>query len=124
MGSIAYDSQTGVLVKGIVWEFAGGPDLEKAMEKDHVYGNWMGDENSRDRHDCPVSKTHKTGTTVLEVSIELFGGEDMDDFLPLVNHGFVIISRAFAERLNLSGLSGFVARKGVTIVQNQSGAKD
>jgi hypothetical protein len=44
--------------------------------------------------------------------------------LSLSNHGFNIVSRAFAERLKRSGLTGFATRKGVTINVNQSGAKD
>jgi hypothetical protein len=124
MGSIRYDAASGTLRDGIIWEFVSAGDLEAAMEADRVYGEWTGREKAEDLHDCPVSKQHVTERRVLSVSIDLFGGAVLGDFLSLTNHGFNIVSRPFAERLKRSGLTGFATRKGVTINVNQSDAKD
>src|SRR5947209_7613997 len=115
MGSIDYDSSTGVLVGGLLWEFPVAADLQAAMEDDRVYGEWTGEERREDLYRCPVNKLHKTGARWLEVEIDLHGGPHLGDFLPLVNHGFNIVSDRFGERLRRSGLKGFSMREGVRV---------
>jgi hypothetical protein len=123
MGSLDYDSRSGALVEGLIWEFPVAVDLQAAMKGDRVYGEWTGKERSEELFQCPVSRQHKTGTRTLEVEIDLFGGPHLGDFLPLTNHGFRIVSDTFSERLRRSGLKGFAIREGVRVGENQSGAK-
>jgi hypothetical protein len=124
MGSIRYDAKSGTLRHGVVWEFAGAPELEAAVEADRVCGEWTRREKTEGLLNCPVSKRHVTRRRVLNVSIDLFDGAVVGDFLPLTNQGFNIVTRLFAERLKRSDITGCATRNGVTINVNQSGAKD
>jgi hypothetical protein len=124
MASIVFDSKSGNLVEGLVWAFPSMGDFEAVLEMNLVYGECNGRERSEDLYLCPVSKTHKTGIRTHEVEIDLFGGPAPGDFLTLTNHGFNIVSHAFAEQLKESGLTGFSLRDGVKIAENQSSLDD
>jgi hypothetical protein len=56
--------------------------------------------------------------------LELLGGPRLGDFVPERNHGLLIVSHAFAERLKTSKLTGFSCRPIVTIDDNQSQTND
>ncbi len=56
-----------------------------------------------------------TGSAVVDV----FGGR-IGPFVPLANHGYILVSDQFARLLTKSRFSGFTLNNAVTIVQNQA----
>ena len=108
MGKIVYDGATGKLVGSLVWQF----DLVHSMlfSQASVWaesGNLHSD--SEDLHECPLSKRHVTGCRYPRLAIDLMGEGELCDFVPVPQGVMPIICEAFADRLQASGLTGFVA---------------
>jgi hypothetical protein len=103
-----------------VWEAIRADNTVRTINMGQLYGDWTGDEKAHDEHDCPVSKRHETGFTIVETSIELYGRDNPIEFLPMVTYGADIVSKQFADKLKGSRLTGFALHDGVTIADNCS----
>src|SRR5258708_9973216 len=79
---------------------------------------------SEECHDCPLDKRHVTDVRITEVRLTLYGGPRLGDFVPEKNHGLLIVTESFAERLKDSKLTGFACRPIVTVDDNQSSVKN
>jgi hypothetical protein len=127
-GVIEYDARSGKLIKGRVWLFdlaSFGTLLDKAPPG-VVYAKPAGDLDSRTEavRACPVSKRHVTDRKLLEIAVDLFGGDCMGDFVPFSEGVLPIISKRLAERLKGSKLTGYQVRPIIRIGSNQSGVRD
>jgi hypothetical protein len=74
-------------------------------------------------YNCPKDRTHETGEIKTNYRADLYGGRVVSDFVYDHNGLTTVISGSFADRLRVSGLSGFESTR-VPINVNQSDAAD
>ncbi len=58
------------------------------------------------RHDCPIDPGHVTHSMYTAFEVDLSGGARVGDIVPEFSHN-VVLSAAFAQKLEGSGLTGF-----------------
>jgi hypothetical protein len=121
MPTIEYDSTSGNLRKNLVWNLG----IESSIAGADMWCNWF---YGKDEwvHGCPANPKHETNVRCIRLEIELYGQKDkhVPYYIPMANHGFTIISDAFAKLLKQSGLKGFVIRDIVKIVVNETHQPD
>jgi len=122
MKVMKYDSTTGDLRPGLVWEYHTGFSVNLRLGLKTKYAEFVAD-TAEFTYDCKVNKEHETGLRAQEVQVDMFGGRDpLGNFVPLVNHGFTLLSPGFAARLGNSGLTGFDIRPIVKVNVDQTDA--
>jgi hypothetical protein len=94
-------------------------DLAALLDLDIIYCECTKD-RSRDLFECPVSRMHQTRLSCDSVSVDLFGGPKVGNFVPVCQHGHNIVSAKFADQLKRSGLTGWRVRPVVKVEVNQS----
>jgi hypothetical protein len=122
MPSIYYDSKTGDLKEGVVWEadWRWGP---RVNERDQVYAK-CGDTPRDELYPlCFRGPDHEKEVKLNSLKVDLFG-KNLGHFVEMADHGYSMASEGFAKSLRSSGLVGFVLRDVVTIAVNQSAVKD
>src|ERR1700729_201149 len=96
MKSIKYDGTSGSLRDGMVWEFNLKPFDHLILGDGLVYATFVG--GKTEDIVCPLVKEPLLDVRCRELRIALFGST-LGHFLPMADHGFLIISSAFAETL-------------------------
>jgi hypothetical protein len=119
---ITYDDASGDLRPGVIWEMA-TKDFSDLLDLKIIRCECTKD-RSRELFECPLSRVHHTGLTCDSVSVDLFGGPKLGNFVPVTNHGHNIVSAKFADLLKRSGLTGWRVRQVVKIEANQSKVKE
>jgi hypothetical protein len=115
--TIHFDTQTGRLVHGLVWV------LDPRTMDDVVHG----ETSSYRRHEmkrCPDHPEHITGIEFDEIVIDLVGGDILDDFVPIWDMSFHLVSADYAKKLAGSSLKGYSIRPLVKVACNQTKLAD
>ena len=73
------------------------------------------DETHETKKECPVNTTHETDLKCTSIRVEVHG-ENVGPFVPLADHGFVLVSDEFANMLADSHFSGFDLNPKVEVV--------
>ncbi len=120
MKTLKYDSTTGDLREGMVWQYHTGFDVNRRLGVETKYTEFVND-TSEFAYDCKINKEHQTDLRVEAIQVDVFGGHDpLGNFVNPTNHGFTIISPGFATRLRDSGLTGFDIRPIVKVNVDQT----
>ncbi len=121
-GSIAYDNRSGTLVPDQSWVFELWPTNPVEMVGEAVYAKpaWEGKSRFVEVKDCPYDRDHVTDYRQVAITVDLFGGPTLADFVPLSDDPLPIISEQFAERLQTSALSGYRIMPIVQVTCNQT----
>jgi hypothetical protein len=113
---IVFDDKSGNLIDQVIWEF----DLLPFEEWSLPYCKFV--DAQLEDVECPRKCGHMLEVLCKKLEVELLGSRgslELGAFLPLVDHGFTIVSPAFASRLLQSGLTGFDLQE-VRIACNQT----
>jgi hypothetical protein len=118
-GKIVYDTKPGKLIPGEFWQL----DLPSAdpVEYPGIVYAVISDFTFNPIKKCPLDGAHETDLETEEIVLDLFGGQNLGDFVPAF--GLAVISKAFAERLATSRLTGFKTATTVRVACNQSKLK-
>src|SRR5262249_24106863 len=82
------------------------------------------DRTTKEIKDCSLYKDHVSDAQFTRISLDLFGGKLLSDFVPVSDFAFLVVSKKFADRLKMSGLTGYAIAAIVRIVCNQSEIPD
>ena len=122
MKSIYYDTATGNLKEGVVWEASWGYG-QQTRELDLVYAKISATRGLALFPVCFRGADHERDVRVDSIRVDLFG-RTLSHFVDVIDHGFTTISEEFATSLVASGLRGFSIEDRVKVAVNQSGVKD
>lgn len=103
-GRIAYDASSGNPTPGQIWQFRVRCERLDGI----VYGETAYQE-SIPVNKCEYDENHVTQREYVRIVLDLFGGPDFGDFVPVGDFQWIVATDEFVERLRKSGLHGWKA---------------
>jgi len=114
-GRIVYDTDKGNPVAGRIWQFGVNRDSFRGKVRCEYV-----EHDSISHNDCTCDPDHVSLEEYVRIAVDLFGGPTLCDFVPVTNHGYLIISSRFKEKVERSGLTGWSIKSIVEIRCDQS----
>lgn len=125
MAMIRYDQWSGRLLADFIWELELYPSGQLESCDSIVYAKLAAQDPSKREpvRNCSIDHRHWRDR-FMRLSLDLFGGDTLGDFVPLYEEYVFVVSQLFRNKLQNSTLTGYATRSAVALGSNQSGVQN